>query len=213
MSKTINDYFKNHDNTGKFPWSLYHKPIENSLKKFLEKTNTPESRVLVIGCGLVNELNILPKKYHYTFADIDERIIEYWENNIYVKNIYNIKPQLIEKNKELMEIGEEFDIIYMKEVIEHIVDYKSYLSNLKQLLKKGGSLWLSTPNYGEPLLPIIENTILEYIARKNGFSRKDIHPSKLSKAKLNNAITMAGYKSINHSVTWNRLAITLNCKK
>jgi 2-polyprenyl-3-methyl-5-hydroxy-6-metoxy-1,4-benzoquinol methylase len=40
-----------------------------------------------------------------------------------------------------------FDVIMMGDVIEHVVDVKGTIANVKALLKPGGLFWLSTPNY------------------------------------------------------------------
>ena len=80
MSLHNTDYFKNHDKVGKFPWNIYHQPLENELKDFFKKieSNKNSADILVIGCGLMNEMSILPKTFNYTLADIDKRIVDYW---------------------------------------------------------------------------------------------------------------------------------------
>ena len=90
MSLHNTDYFKNHDNVGKFPWNIYHQPLENELKDFLKKieSNNNSGDILVIGCGLMNEMSILPKTFNYTLADIDKRIVNYWLE----KEDVNYKP-------------------------------------------------------------------------------------------------------------------------
>ena len=212
MSLHNTDYFKNHDKVGKFPWNIYHRPLENELKDFLKKieSNKNSGDILVIGCGLMNEMSILPKTFNYTFADIDKRIVNYWLEKEDVN--YNYSCKLLELNENFQGWENKYDAIYAKEVIEHIVDWKSYLINIKNVLKPGGQLWLSTPNYGESILPFLENSILEIIARKNGFSRKDIHPSKLSKSSLTNGLKFSGFKNIKVKIVWNRLAIVGTCE-
>lgn len=206
------DYFKNHDKVGKFPWSIYHQPLEKELEDFLKKiqSNKNKADILVIGCGLMNEMSILPKTFNYTLADIDKRVVNYWLEK---ENInYNYFCKLLELNENFRRWENKYDAIYAKEVIEHIGDWKSYLVNIKNVLKPGGKLWLSTPNYGESILPFLENSILEIIARKNGFSRKNIHPSKFSKSSLRNGLRTAGFKNIKVKLVWNRLAIVGTCE-
>ena len=158
----------------------------------------------------MNEMSILPKTFNYTFADIDKRIVDYWLEKENVN--YNYYCKLLELKENFQGWDNKYDAIYAKEVIEHIVDWKSYLINIKNVLKPGGKLWLSTPNYGESILPFLENSILEFIARKNGFSRKDIHPSKLSKSSLTNGLKFSGFKNIKVKIMWNRLAIVGTCE-
>ena len=103
-------------------------------------------------------------------------------------------------------------LFMQKRLLNTLLIGKSYLINIKNVLKPGGQLWLSTPNYGESILPFLENSILEIIARKNGFSRKDIHPSKLSKSSLSNGLKFSGFKNIKVKIVWNRLAIVGTCE-
>jgi len=48
-------------------------------------------------------------------------------------------PQLYDK------IGKEYDLIIMREVIEHVFDKEAAFNNLDKLLKKGGYLYISFP--------------------------------------------------------------------
>ena len=36
----VDNYFKNHDKVGKFPWIIYRRPLENELKDFLNSLNS-----------------------------------------------------------------------------------------------------------------------------------------------------------------------------
>ena len=98
--------------------------------------------------------------------------------------------------------------IYAKEVIEHILAWPAWLTGLRRALLPSGRLWLSTPNYGEPWLPALESTILELIARRSGFSRRHLHPSRFSRRSLARGLRAAGFESVHASVTPTRLALT-----
>jgi hypothetical protein len=50
-------------------------------------------------------------------------------------------------------------------------------------------VFLTTPNYASRSLTLIELTALEAIARFQGFSRKELHPSKLNEQKLRQLLT------------------------
>ncbi len=80
-------------------------------------------------------------------------------------------------------------------VVEHLVDPLPWLSDALRVLKPGGLLFLTTPNYASRSLRAIENTALEAIARAQGFSRKELHPSKLDAPKLLSLLTRAGAKN------------------
>jgi 2-polyprenyl-3-methyl-5-hydroxy-6-metoxy-1,4-benzoquinol methylase len=47
---------------------------------------------------------------------------------------------------ELALLGEQYDVITISHVIEHVHDPIDVLKNLHRLLKPGGCLWLDTPN-------------------------------------------------------------------
>src|SRR5262249_54724751 len=52
------DYFANHERARKFPWTLYHAPLERDLAHFLARAadEHPSGSVLVVGCGLLHEI-------------------------------------------------------------------------------------------------------------------------------------------------------------
>tara|TARA_B100001989_G_C24546733_1_gene471333 strand:- start:331 stop:1059 length:729 start_codon:yes stop_codon:yes gene_type:complete len=57
--------------------------------------------------------------------------------------------------------SESVDIVLSNQVIEHIVRYEKYLSEIKRILKSNGLLILSTPNFHNP-----KNTLLKLILKK-----------------------------------------------
>ncbi len=57
-------------------------------------------------------------------------------------NIYNINPELYFKEK--------FDIIILKDVIEHIFDHEKFLSHLKSFLKEDGIVFFGFPPWQMP---------------------------------------------------------------
>jgi hypothetical protein len=93
-------------------------------------------------------------------------------------------------------------------VIEHIHAWPTWLAGLRRSLKPGGRLWLSTPNYGEPWLPSLESTVLELVARRSGFSRKHIHPTRFSRRSLERGLRALSFHDVHARVTPTRLAIT-----
>ena len=64
------------------------------------------------------------------------------------------------------------------------------------MLKPGGTLYLTTPNYSSLSLRVLENTALEAVARFQGFSRKHIHPTKMTPDRLRNVLVEAGCSSL-----------------
>ena len=93
-------------------------------------------------------------------------------------------------------------------MIEHIHAWPAWLVGLRRSLVPGGRLWLSTPNYGEPWLPALESTVLELVARRSGFSRRHIHPTRFSRRSLARGLAAAGFVDVQVRVTPTRFALT-----
>lgn len=200
------DYFANHERARRFPWTLYHAPLERDLGRFLERVAAehPAGHVLVVGCGLLHEIDEAPTGLRYTVADIDPRAVD--------AVIARRDPRIVEGRVVAPErpiaLGRQFAAIYAKEVIEHIHAWPTWLAGLRRALVANGRLWLSTPNYGEPWLPTLESTVLEMVARKDGFSRRHIHPTRFSRRSLARGLRAAGFVDVHAHVMPTRLAIT-----
>ena len=82
------------------------------------------------------------------------------------------------------------------DVIEHLPDPKPWLVEALRVVRPGGLVFLTTPNYGSVSLRILEATALEAVARAQGFSRKELHPSKLEARSLTELLVHAGARDI-----------------
>lgn len=177
-------YFANHDRRRRFPWSLYHRGLEQRLASAVRSLPGAAPRVLVVGCGLEPFVpGVEGPTYHG--ADIDEASI---------RRCGELYPALAGRlavcpNPYQLPTGEAFDVpfdaIVAKEVIEHLDEPERWLQALAERLAPGGQLLLTTPNYG-PLstLPLLESTLLELVAWRDGYSRKHIHPSRFTRRRL-----------------------------
>jgi len=197
----VTDYFVNHERARQFPWTLYHAPLERDLVRFLAGVS---GRVLVVGCGLLHEIDLAPAELRFTVADIDPRAVD----AVLGRRDPRIEGGFVVPPEAPIESAQRFDAIYAKEVVEHVLAWPGWLAGLRRLLVPGGQLWLSTPNYGEPWLPALESTVLELIARRSGFSRREIHPTRFSKRSLARGLRAAGFDDVRTRVTPTRLAIT-----
>jgi hypothetical protein len=206
------DYFANHERARRFPWTLYHAPLERDLARFLARVavDHPDGHVLVVGCGLLHELDAAPAGLRYTVVDIDPRAVD----AVLARNDPRIAGGHVVAPERPIALGRRFAGIYAKEVIEHIHAWPAWLAGLRRALvpatatTPGGRLWLSTPNYGEPWLPALESTVLELVARKDGFSRRHIHPTRFSRRSLARGLEAAGFVDVHAHVLPPRLAIT-----
>jgi hypothetical protein len=200
------DYFANHARARQFPWTLYHQPIERDLAKFLQQVAAehPSGSVLVVGCGLLHEIDAAPSGLTFHVCDIDERAVE----AVLAKGDPRITGGSVVAPEEPIDVGRRFAGIYAKEVVEHVLAWPTWLVGLRRALVPSGRLWLSTPNYGEPWLPALESTILEIVARRDGFSRRQLHPTRFSRGSLARGLRAAGFESIAVKTTPTRLALT-----
>ncbi|CAN5811268.1 hypothetical protein BH11MYX2_BH11MYX2_12280 [soil metagenome] len=204
------DYFANHARARQFPWTLYHSPLERDLAKFLEDVSDerPFGEVLVVGCGLLHEIDAAPQGLSFTVVDIDERAVA----AVLARKDPRIVGGHVVPPEQPLDVSlsahHRFAAIYAKEVVEHVLAWPAWLAGLRRALAPGGHLWLSTPNYGEPWLPAIESTILEIVARRDGFSRKNLHPTRFGKGSLRRGLVAAGFERVDVNATPTRLALT-----
>lgn len=200
------DYFANHVRARQFPWTLYHRPLERDLERFLRTVATehPRGEVLVVGCGLLHEIDAAPDGLRYYVVDIDARAVA----AVLQGDDPRIAGGQVVSPETPIDVGRSFAAIYAKEVVEHVLAWPLWLAGLRRSLVPDGRLWLSTPNYGEPWLPVLESTILELVARRSGFSRRHIHPTRFSRGELARGLRAAGFEHVAVEPTLSRLALT-----
>jgi SAM-dependent methyltransferase len=206
------DYFANHARARRFPWTLYHRPLEADLARFLRQVSAEHwtGEILVVGCGLLHEIDAAPSGLRFHVVDIDPRAVDAvlgrQDPRILAGTV--VAPEQPLSLDALGRPGRGFAAVYAKEVIEHVLSWPAWLTGLRRALVPSGRLWLSTPNYGEPWLPALESTVLELIARRDGYSRRELHPTRFSARSLARGLRAAGFESVDANVTPTRLAIT-----
>ncbi len=204
------DYFANHARARRFPWNLYHLPLERDLVRFLglvAADTTTSSEVLVVGCGLLHEIDAAPQGLSFHVVDIDARAVD----AVLARRDSRITGGSVVPPETAIDValgGRRFGAVYAKEVVEHVLAWPVWLVGLRRALVPGGRLWLSTPNYGEPWLPALESTLLEIVARRDGFSRRDLHPTRFSRGSLRRALVAAGFVDVEVAPIATRLALT-----
>jgi len=206
------DYFVNHARARQFPWTLYHQPLERDLARFLRQVAAehPRGEVLIVGCGLLHEIDAAPGGLAFHVADIDERAVA----AVLARRDPRITGGTVVDPEQPIDhslghgAAHRFAAIYAKEVVEHVRAWPGWLAGLRRALVPSGRLWLSTPNYGEPWLAALESTVLELIARRSGFSRRDLHPTRFSRRALARGLVSAGFDQVDVRVAPSRLALT-----
>jgi len=107
----------------------------------------------------------------------------------------------------------EFDAIVAKEVIEHLEDPERWVRALAARLAPGGELLITTPNYGRfSTLALLEATVLELFARRDGYSRRHIHPSRFTRKRLA-ALDVPGLELMEIQDTWTHWALFARWRK
>jgi len=193
MSEPV-DYFKNHELKLKFPWSLYHGPIVAALGAALGSSLGPD--VLNVGSGPFFELGeVDATNRRITICDIDERAVEA-ARRLHGEKL--VRADVIVPNAPLPYADGSFDLVVSMDVIEHLPEagLLPWLRELLRVTRAGGLVFLTTPNYASKGLVFLEQTALELIARRQGFSRKELHPSKLTPARLGTLLAEAGFNRI-----------------
>lgn len=184
------DYFSNHRSKLRFPWSLYHRPIVRELGAALSAGGGAD--VLNVGSGPFFELPELARNgKRFTICDIDARAVELARE---LHGAAIARADVIAPGAPLPYPDASFDIVVSMDVVEHVEDPLPWIRGALRVLRPGGSLFLTTPNYASASLRIIENTVLEAVARRRGFSRRHLHPTKLDSKKLLELMDRAGAK-------------------
>jgi SAM-dependent methyltransferase len=169
------DYFGNHRNKLRFPWSLYHRPIVSALTAALGASPGPD--VLNVGAGPFFELSLLDARARrITVCDIDERAVELAKQT---HGAALAGADAVAPGVPLPYPDGSFDLVVAMDVIEHLPEPLPWLKELVRVTRHGGHLFLTTPNYASKSLVTLEKTALELVARRQGFSRDGLHPSKL----------------------------------
>lgn len=164
-------------------------------------------RVLDIGCGngyYLYLLSNLGMKLDLTGLDNDENALQSVDKLIGKKNIKILKGDAT----KLPFKNSSFNKVLISEVIEHIEDEKSTLSEIHRVLKRGGAMVLTTCNIEYPFFWDPVNWILQRMFKthiKSGFWAGiwNQHRRLYKMDRLNNLVTGAKFTVLKlHSLTF-----------
>lgn len=125
--------------------SIIPADYSHSLNYFVYDEIPEKTRVLDVGCwnGNLGKKLIDEKKCEVHGIDFDKSMLKKALENGYKKTF------LIDMNKNpdnLKTIREKYDTIICADILEHLIDPKSALNYLKNLLNKNGAIIISVPN-------------------------------------------------------------------
>ncbi|MBU1099021.1 MAG: class I SAM-dependent methyltransferase [Bacteroidetes bacterium] len=126
----------------------YSEQVNHAEKYFLPYLNTNVEKfekfnILEIGCAEAGVLDLLHKRGHsVTGLEIDKNRAGMAKSK---NESMNIVVGDISSKDIVAELNTKFDLIIMREVIEHVSDKDSTFKNLNELLKEGGYLFMSFP--------------------------------------------------------------------
>lgn len=138
--------------------------LKRRAKKIIERLDLKEGdKIIDIGCGDGFYLYLLSKlsvKISLVGFDYDQIVLTNARKNLGSKKI-----KLIRGSATDMPFKDgEFSKIIMTEVLEHIEDHKKALNEVFRILKSGGYLLLTVPNYRFPFLWDPINWVLQNIS-------------------------------------------------
>ncbi len=193
MSAEPVDYFGNHRLKMRFPWSLYHRPLVRAIARELAgaaRERCSSLRVLNVGSGPFLERDDLSAPARFVLVDIDPRAID--------AALAEPDPRIeagvvLDPTAGLPFADASFDFAFASDVIEHVTAPAPWVREVLRVVRPGGRILLTTPNYAWwSTLPLIERTALEAVARAQGFTRRDIHPSRMTPGRLAAVVREAG---------------------
>jgi len=209
-------YFQNHDRGRRFPWSLYHRDLDRRLARAIGTSKSSQPRILVVGCGLEPQLDLEGRVANPLFfaCDADARAVHECKARYpEMADRIAVCPSPNELPSE-GDFAKPFDFVVAKEVVEHLREPEPWVQALAARVAVGGSLLLTTPNYGRlSLLGFLERTVLEVIARRDGYSRANIHPTKFNRRRLRRLDVGRGMRLERVEVTWTGWAMLGHWKR
>ena len=138
--------------------------LKRRAGRIIEELNPRDGdKILEVGCGDGFYLHILSNlglKLKLSGVDIDGNALKSAKRNLKGKKIELGEADLMKKTPFEKE---SFDKVIMSEVAEHLPDDVKGLQEVRKVLKKGGILVLTVPNYNFPFLWDPVNWVLQNI--------------------------------------------------
>lgn len=133
--------------------------MELLARNLINPDNGNSNTLLDAGCGYGDNMIPIKERYpDFKLIGVDKHKPTISEAR---KKYYNIANFIYDDCLNLSLPSNSVDIVLSNQVIEHIADYNTYLSEIARVLKNKGLLIISTPNFHCP-----RNTFLKMIGHK-----------------------------------------------
>lgn len=163
---------------------------------FVKKFVASGLKILDIGCsdGFIGAL-FLTKKNDVYGIDIDRHKVEAAKKRGLKAIVYDIESGRLPYQQNF------FDIVLLTDVIEHVFDTDQIIKNIHIVLKKGGTLLVTTPNIASLARRIMLicgfNPHLEYSSRYMDFLPGAVgHIRYYTHSNLKHQLTLAGFRDV-----------------
>ncbi len=159
----------------RFPRSLVHGPIRRYLRSRLDRL-AEGSRLLDAGCGngiesgpLADRLRVHGIDYQASYV---ARCAQRWPRGQWQAGDL----------RQLPFADGFFAGVLLNQVAEHLDEPREVFKEVRRVLAEGGLLILATPNYGNFLWPLVENTWHRFFVRE--FDAEENHVTPYDTASL-----------------------------
>src|SRR5262249_37547594 len=124
-------------------WNQY----QNQLRIYLKLAGLPKltgaKKILDVGCAQGTLALLLAERGHEVVAmDLRPHFLEYAQSRYTHGQIRFVAGNALE-----LELDEQFDLVFANQIIEHLVHPERLVGSLKKVLKEGGKLVVTTPNW------------------------------------------------------------------
>ena len=143
----------------------YHQPFVELVNRY----TPPSSRILELGCGNGIAAMLLNRSGHHVIGtDISALFLEeaaQWQETSDRNGEHKLEYRVCDV-LELPFQDETFDVVCSNELIEHLPDVETALSEMIRVTRQGGRIIICGPNLCSPLMPLID--LIQLIRGKPG---------------------------------------------
>ncbi|MGB2297759.1 MAG: class I SAM-dependent methyltransferase [Flavobacteriaceae bacterium] len=173
----IDEYVQNYEQIGKdvlnnigshgenpFMESEYWDKIENSTLDIINKALKKNQNILDVGVGLGRLLNKIDVPVNKYGIDIDLNQLKMVDKSINV---------CLSKVEDIPYKDDFFDVVVCTDVLEHVLDLNTAISNIIRCIKPGGKLIIRVP-YKENLSPYLDESYPYQYAHLRNFDENNL---------------------------------------